>query len=97
MKLGMIEFPLNVEECMKALVENGTFGNTVQEVVKYFVQHSLFRLDDVKPVVIYALLKQGKSEGWVVRNVPGSRRKNATALKHVKEDKDAYPLEESEP
>lgn len=91
--LEMFGFEPRVRECLEALADTGVYGDTVREVIKFLIQHSVFKLDDVKSATIWGLMRRGKGEGWIVRNVPGSRKKNTLALKHVKEDKDAYPLE----
>ena len=86
-------FPPNVRECIEALADTGVYGNTPKELIKFLMQHSVFRLDDVKTPTIWGLLKRGKPDGWIIRNVPGSRKRNTIFLKHVKEDKESYPLE----
>ena len=94
LNLGNIEFPPNIVECLEALAQNGTYGDTPKEVVKHLIQHKAFLLDDVKRPTIHGLLLEGKSDGWIIRNVPGSAQRNRTALKNVREDSSAYPLDD---
>ena len=94
MDLGNIEFPPNIVECLKALAQNGTYGDTPKEVVKHLIQYKVFLLDDVRRPTIHGLLLRGKSDGWIIRNVPGSAQRNRTALKNVREDSSAYPLDD---
>ena len=91
--LGNIEFPPTIVECLEALAQNGTYGDTPKEVVKHLIQYKVFLLDDVKRPTIHGLLLRGKSDGWIIRNVPGPPQRNKTALKNIREDSSAYPLD----
>jgi hypothetical protein len=92
--IGEINFSPAVEECINAMVETEIFGSIAKDFIKRMIQDKVFRLDDVKGPTIWGLLKSGKSIGWITRNVPGTRKRNRSALKDVVKDKDAFPLPE---
>lgn len=76
------------KDLIKALSLMGTYGKNPIEILIALTRTVIITFPDVKRNLIYGLLVMGKSDEWILRNVPGGDDSNKYPLKCVHEDWD---------
>lgn len=79
-----VKLTKRAKELLDAIVLNGKYGETVEEIVTYIANERFIYMEDIKTSAMVGLLKQGHSDEEILHMIKGTPAQNRRCLERAK-------------